>query len=93
MCGRLGPYTSASIKPTRAPNDFSPKARLHESVLLPTPPLPLPTATTFLIRKPAAPPAFFPLTFDENATLMRLSWGISLRSEVSRAEEIRSRAG
>ena len=42
-----GPYTSASRRPTRAPSAASATARLAETVLLPTPPFPEATATTF----------------------------------------------
>ena len=47
----LGPYTSASINPTFAPKRRSVSAIAAATVLLPTPPLPLPTAMTLLIRK------------------------------------------
>ena len=42
----LGPYTSASISPTRLPLACIARARLTATVDLPTPPLPLATATT-----------------------------------------------
>ena len=38
--GMLGPYTSASIRPTRCPAAASATARLAETVDFPTPPLP-----------------------------------------------------
>src|SRR5690606_11522802 len=44
MFGMLGPYTSASSTPTRAPSAASAKARFTEVVDFPTPPLPEPTA-------------------------------------------------
>src|SRR5690606_11284158 len=44
MVGMLGPYTSASRIPTRAPLAAIANARLTEVVDLPTPPLPEPTA-------------------------------------------------
>src|SRR5581483_3692030 len=43
----LGPYTSASISPTRHPAAAIASARLTATVDLPTPPLPLATATTW----------------------------------------------
>ncbi len=43
--GMLGPWMSASTRPTRRPRAASPAARLAVSVLLPTPPLPLAMAT------------------------------------------------
>ena len=45
--GMLGPYTSASSTPTRCPVRASAAARLTDTVDLPTPPLPLATATTW----------------------------------------------
>ena len=47
MMGTLGPYISASIKPTVAPPSAKASARLAERVLLPTPPFPLTTAIIF----------------------------------------------
>ena len=47
ICGRFGPVMSASRSPTRAPLCASATARLTETVLFPTPPLPEATATTF----------------------------------------------
>ena len=44
----LGPYTSASIRPTRHPSACIASARLTATVDLPTPPLPLATATICL---------------------------------------------
>src|SRR3954471_15224501 len=44
MRGTLGPYTSASSSPTVWPSLASARARLTASVVLPTPPLPEPTA-------------------------------------------------
>src|SRR5437016_9010246 len=44
----VGPYTSASMMPTRAPVLASARARLAETVDFPTPPLPLATGITFL---------------------------------------------
>ena len=49
MVGIEGPYTSASIRPTRAPSFCSPSARLTATVLFPTPPLPDPTAMMCLM--------------------------------------------
>src|SRR6266566_3232613 len=46
--GIVGPYTSASMIPTRAPVLASARARLAETVDFPTPPLPLATGITFL---------------------------------------------
>src|SRR5580693_7874506 len=48
ISGTLGPYTSASISPTRWPSLLSAMARFTATVVLPTPPLPDPTATIFL---------------------------------------------
>src|SRR5689334_16273362 len=45
--GMLGPYTSASRRPTFTPVWESATARLALTVDLPTPPLPLATATMF----------------------------------------------
>src|SRR5438874_12819649 len=45
--GMVGPYTSASMIPTRAPVLASASARLAETVDFPTPPLPLATGITF----------------------------------------------
>src|SRR6267378_1122383 len=45
--GMVGPYTSASMMPTRAPVLASARARLAETVDFPTPPLPLATGITF----------------------------------------------
>src|SRR5688572_13136471 len=42
--GTLGPYTSASMSPTRAPVDASAMARFVATVDFPTPPFPLDTA-------------------------------------------------
>ncbi len=47
MSGTLGPYTSASSKPTAAPMRLSARARFTATVVFPTPPLPLATATRF----------------------------------------------
>src|SRR6266436_2100986 len=47
MIGTLGPYTSASSKPTLWPSFTSASARFTAIVVLPTPPLPLATATRF----------------------------------------------
>ena len=44
MVGTLGPYTSASSSPTLKPMRASAMERLTASVVLPTPPLPEPTA-------------------------------------------------
>src|SRR2546422_2568580 len=46
--GMVGPYTSASMMPTRAPVLASARARLADTVDFPTPPLPLATGITFL---------------------------------------------
>src|SRR5215471_11394243 len=48
ISGTFGPYTSASSKPTLWPSDASATARLTETVVLPTPPLPEPTAIRFV---------------------------------------------
>src|SRR5438552_3685271 len=45
--GTLGPYTSASSSPILWPSFSSARARLTATVVLPTPPLPLATATRF----------------------------------------------
>src|SRR5579859_1854838 len=47
MRGTLGPYTSPSSRPTLNPMRLSATARFTEMVVLPTPPLPEPMATTF----------------------------------------------
>src|SRR5580693_34814 len=47
MMGTLGPYTSASIRPTLCPSFTNARARLTATVVLPTPPLPLAMATRF----------------------------------------------
>src|SRR5690349_9660990 len=44
MVGTFGPYTSASRRPTWWPEFASANARLTETVVFPTPPLPEPTA-------------------------------------------------
>ena len=46
--GMLGPVMSASRRPTWAPSRASDTARLVDTVLLPTPPLPDATASRFL---------------------------------------------
>ncbi len=53
ISGMFGPYTSASISPTTAPIPARATARLAATVLLPTPPFPLPTARMFLIVSPS----------------------------------------
>src|SRR5580704_13271232 len=45
--GTFGPYTSASNNPTRAPIRFSAIARFTATVVFPTPPFPLATATRY----------------------------------------------
>src|SRR6266849_7336959 len=47
MMGTLGPYTSASRRPTLWPSFTRASARLTATVVLPTPPLPLAMATRF----------------------------------------------
>src|SRR5437879_6442497 len=47
MIGTFGPYTSASSKPTLLPSFAKASARFTATVVLPTPPLPLATATRF----------------------------------------------
>ena len=47
MIGTFGPYMSPSIIPTRLPACASATARFTATVVLPTPPLPAPTAITF----------------------------------------------
>src|SRR6266404_1532693 len=47
IIGTFGPYTSASIRPTLWPSFTRARARLTATVVLPTPPLPLATATRF----------------------------------------------
>ena len=54
----LGPYMSASIRPTFAPAFFRPYAIEAAIVLLPTPPLPEPTAITLLAVKTDLPDFF-----------------------------------
>ena len=49
IVGTEGPYKSASIMPTFAPAFAKATAKFAVTVLLPTPPLPLATAITFLI--------------------------------------------
>src|SRR6266404_6135492 len=49
MIGTFGPYTSASIKPTLWPSFTNASARFTATVVLPTPPLPLATATRFFM--------------------------------------------
>ncbi len=44
MIGTFGVRMSASIRPTRAPSCASEAARFTDTLVLPTPPLPLPTA-------------------------------------------------
>src|SRR5882724_7128131 len=48
ITGTLGPYTSASSRPTDAPIRWSAMAKFTATVVLPTPPLPLATAIKFL---------------------------------------------
>src|SRR5439155_6440774 len=48
LMGMLGPYTSASIRPTFAPARLSATERLTATVVFPTPPLPLLIAITCL---------------------------------------------
>src|SRR6185503_12998809 len=48
IVGTLGPYMSASSRPTRAPRRLRAIARFAATVLFPTPPLPLITSTTAL---------------------------------------------
>src|SRR5713101_3148204 len=48
MIGTFGPYTSASIQPTRAPSNANATARFTATVDFPTPPLPDETAMMFL---------------------------------------------
>ena len=47
ISGMLGPYMSASKRPTLAPDFDSASARFRETVDLPTPPLPLATPMMF----------------------------------------------
>src|SRR6266404_1299456 len=47
MIGTLGPYTSASSKPTLWPSFTNASARFTATVVFPTPPFPLATATRF----------------------------------------------
>ena len=47
MIGTFGPYISPSRMPTRLPHRASANARFTDTVVLPTPPFPAPTATTF----------------------------------------------
>src|SRR5690242_21843402 len=47
MSGTLGPYTSASISPVLCPSRAREMARFTETVVLPTPPFPEPTAIRF----------------------------------------------
>src|SRR5882672_4697107 len=47
IIGTFGPYTSASSKPTLLPNFASASARFTATVVFPTPPFPLATATRF----------------------------------------------
>src|SRR6267143_1655738 len=47
IIGTFGPYTSASSKPTLWPSFDKARARFTATVVLPTPPLPLATATRF----------------------------------------------
>src|SRR6185312_6052492 len=47
ISGTLGPYTSASSRPVLYPRCASAIARFTETVVFPTPPLPLPTAIRF----------------------------------------------
>src|SRR6185295_286752 len=47
IMGTFGPYTSASMSPTLYPSAASATARFTETVVLPTPPLPEPTAIRF----------------------------------------------
>src|SRR6266478_7582808 len=47
MIGTFGPYTSASSNPTLWPSFANANARFTATVVLPTPPLPLATATRF----------------------------------------------
>src|SRR5260370_11507669 len=47
IIGTFGPYTSASSKPTLLPRFAKASARFTATVVLPTPPLPLATATRF----------------------------------------------
>ena len=47
MSGTLGPYTSASSSPVLWPSAASEIARFTETVVLPTPPFPEPTAIRF----------------------------------------------
>ena len=64
MMGTLGPVTSASRRPTRAPCFANATARLTETVVLPTPPLLL--AMAMMLRTPstgrALPPGWFERT-------------------------------
>ena len=56
MMGTLGPWMSPSSTPTRAPNFESATARFTATVVLPTPPLPAPTAITFFTPGSGGPP-------------------------------------
>jgi len=47
IIGILGPYTSASMSPTRAPSLANDTAKLVATVDFPTPPFPLDTAMIF----------------------------------------------
>ena len=55
----LGPKTSASIRPTEAPETLSERARLIAVVDFPTPPLPLAPATIFFTPGRVGPPPGF----------------------------------
>ena len=57
MIGTFGPYMSPSRSATRLPRCASATARLTATVVLPTPPLPAPTAMTFFTPSTGARPA------------------------------------
>ena len=68
MPGILGPRTSASTSPTRAPRCCSTSARLTLTVDFPTPPLPLPMATIWRI-----PGSFSGLTWHLRSRLQTMA--------------------
>ncbi len=87
IVGWLGPYTSASRMPTLAPSAASASARLTVVVLLPTPPLPEATATTFLMFGSSCTPrcTAWLTTFVRIDTLTLPTPG-TLRAAATRAE-------
>src|SRR5215469_8360297 len=90
MMGTFGPYTSASSKPTLWPSFASARARFTATVVFPTPPFPLATATRFLIPgiawRSGICPGIVPGGMAQCSPLIRASQKPSETLQVARAQ-------